>query len=229
MCPFRLRCKFEQKGASIMAYEDLTGQTFGKLTVIEKAESSGSGTRWLCRCECGNERIVFASNLKCGHTVSCGCAKEKDLTGKKFGMLTVIRRSDKRNPRGKRTTPQWECQCECGAITYKATDTLTNDEYNACFACAQKYAAEKARAEAGFVAGTQITKLTVGGAESNNASGFRGVYYDRKTGKWRARLRLKGKLMNFGSFYNIEDAIEARKKAEEEYFAPLVETFGKHD
>ena len=53
---------------------DLTGQKFGKLTVIERAESSSTGkTRWLCECECGNRKIVLRDSLRRGKTISCGC------------------------------------------------------------------------------------------------------------------------------------------------------------
>lgn len=53
--------------------EDLTGQRFGRLTVIERAETTNVSTKWKCRCDCGNECTVIAQNLKRGHTVSCGC------------------------------------------------------------------------------------------------------------------------------------------------------------
>lgn len=51
---------------------DLTGQKYGKLTVIELAiDEAGKKKKWLCRCECGNEAIVSSSNLRSGHTKSC--------------------------------------------------------------------------------------------------------------------------------------------------------------
>lgn len=57
---------------------DLTGRRFGRLTVIGKAESyvAPSGrkyTKWLCKCECGNEISVYSDNLRHGKTKSCGC------------------------------------------------------------------------------------------------------------------------------------------------------------
>ena len=52
---------------------DLTGMTFGQLTVIERAENTKDGkARWLCRCTCGNECVVRAKDLKRGQK-SCGC------------------------------------------------------------------------------------------------------------------------------------------------------------
>jgi hypothetical protein len=52
---------------------DLTGVTFGRLTVVQRAPSTGRGARWLCKCECGNTRIVAGADLTIGHTKSCGC------------------------------------------------------------------------------------------------------------------------------------------------------------
>lgn len=57
-------------------FQDLTGQRFGELTVLHRAENSLSrGTRWLCQCDCGRETVVFAGNLTRGNTTSCGCTR----------------------------------------------------------------------------------------------------------------------------------------------------------
>ena len=57
---------------------DLTGKKFGKLTVLERCENSKSGyVRWLCKCDCGNNSIVYAGNLTKKHTTSCGCYKKQ--------------------------------------------------------------------------------------------------------------------------------------------------------
>lgn len=61
-----------------MRLHDLTGQRFGRLTVVNRA---GSGkdrqALWLCQCDCGNNCIVYASNLRKGHTKSCGCLQKE--------------------------------------------------------------------------------------------------------------------------------------------------------
>lgn len=58
-----------------MKKEDLLGQVFGRLTVIGSAEPVGKRKRsaWLCRCECGVEKVVKSEELKNGDTKSCGC------------------------------------------------------------------------------------------------------------------------------------------------------------
>lgn len=211
-------------------YPNLIGERFGKLTVIEQVPSDKCGNRkWRCLCDCGGEHIATTGNLRSGRTTNCGCKKSPDLTGKVFGKLTVLGRSDKRNPRGARTTPMWECRCECGAITYKATDTLTNPEESMCKACQGLYAAENARKSAGFVGGTQITKLRNMDPTAANTSGCRGVYYEKRSNKYRARLRFKGKIMNFGSYSKFEDAVAARKTAEAEYFGAFLQEIGQTD
>lgn len=150
-------------------------------------------------------------------------AQREDLTGKKYGKLTVLGLSDKRGSRGRVTRPLWECRCECGAITYKASDTLKNSEISMCAACAAKYASGKARQAAGYVGGTQVTKIREMSLTAANNSGVRGVTYEESSNRWRARLCFKGKNMSFGSYAKFEDAVAARKAAEIEVFGAFLE------
>lgn len=63
---------------------DLTGQTFGKLLVLKRQNNFGEcPVQWLCKCECGNEKVVISANLRNGTTKSCGCIR-KELVGKRF-------------------------------------------------------------------------------------------------------------------------------------------------
>ena len=57
---------------------------------------------------------------------------------------------------------------------------------------------------------------------SDNFSGVRGVYFERKTGKYRARLKFQGKLYNLGSFTRLEDAVKARQRGEEEIYGKFL-------
>lgn len=60
---------------------DLTGQRFGRLVVIERSANSKSGkAKWLCKCDCGNDIVVFATNLVRGLTHSCGCFNREVLS-----------------------------------------------------------------------------------------------------------------------------------------------------
>lgn len=53
--------------------KDLTGQRFGRLTVLEFVPTEGRISYWKCKCDCGNETVVQAMSLKSGNTRSCGC------------------------------------------------------------------------------------------------------------------------------------------------------------
>ena len=59
---------------------DLTGQQFGRLVVLKRAETSEkSKPKWLCRCECGNEVTVIGHSLRSGITRSCGCLRNENV------------------------------------------------------------------------------------------------------------------------------------------------------
>lgn len=63
---------------------DMTGETVGRWTVVERAEdrTSSSGIRvrqWLCRCSCGTEKVVLATSLRQGTSRSCGCLRKEIL------------------------------------------------------------------------------------------------------------------------------------------------------
>lgn len=62
---------------------DMTGKTFGRLTVLRRVENFGKEVRWQCRCECGTETAAAGSHLRSGHTSSCGCFRDEDM-GNRF-------------------------------------------------------------------------------------------------------------------------------------------------
>ena len=114
-----------EKRASVDRRKDLLGKRFGKLTVVELLPEG----KCRCVCDCGNEKIMNAASLKQG-TQSCGCLRFKprdDLTGKRFGRLTVIsyeRREGK--------CSAWRCKCECGKETLVARANLIEGRTRSC-------------------------------------------------------------------------------------------------
>lgn len=100
--------------------ENLVGERFGKLIVLSENENTThKRVRWNCLCDCGNYTVTTSNNLKSNKTKSCGClqkentskARFKDITGFKFGRLTVIERATMDHQ------PKWLCACECGEKT----------------------------------------------------------------------------------------------------------------
>ena len=79
----------KQRGISAHALNKLkpmTNLVFGRLTVLSREEKTyGKNSMWLCRCECGTEKVVNGCNLRMGLTKSCGCygreqAKNRHIT-----------------------------------------------------------------------------------------------------------------------------------------------------
>ena len=120
-------CKKKEKN-TIMFKEDLTGKTFGLLTVVGESDNiqyeNRSETAWICKCQCGNFKVINSKSLKSGNTISCGCYKSDqtskrfslDLVGEKFGKLTVLRRDENYVDSNNIQYSRWICKCDCGAI-----------------------------------------------------------------------------------------------------------------
>lgn len=116
--------------------QDITGQRFGKITVIKRGErvfypSGDSKLTWVCECDCGNEVITHVSSLRKGNTTSCGKCRYVDLAGQTFGKLTVLSKVDYRNDLGKIVTT-WECQCSCGNKHIASSGNLVNSNVKSC-------------------------------------------------------------------------------------------------
>ena len=125
-----------------MKQVDITGQKFGRLTAIKYVgKDKYRRLLWLCKCDCGNEKVVAKSVLKCGATKSCGCligdinkARRLDITGNKYGRLTVLRYIGKNKKSNKH---MWECRCDCGNIVIVPLAGLRGGHTKSC-GCLQK-------------------------------------------------------------------------------------------
>ena len=96
---------------------DLTGETFGRLTVLWRLPSRKGKIFWSCLCVCGARPQVCGESLRSDRTRSCGCLSREapgreaiDRTGQVFGELTVRCRD-----LSKEDVVWWTCDCSCGA------------------------------------------------------------------------------------------------------------------
>lgn len=100
---------------------DLTGQRFGRLTVLERAKNDKLGrARWLCRCDCGKEKIVSGTNLRSGQTRSCGCLS-KEMSVKNGLKSRIGERSLKHGDFGSKLYGVWagmKRRCQNPNTTY---------------------------------------------------------------------------------------------------------------
>jgi len=114
---------------------DLTGQKFGRLTVLGPGTTEKGTPGWECLCECGDVKVIATNSLRSGKTKSCGCYKVQgmaehrlvDLTGMTFGKLTVIERAPNRG-----RTVMWRCSCSCGKETITTAEGLKGGTVKSC-------------------------------------------------------------------------------------------------
>lgn len=118
--------------------QDITGQRFGLWTVLRQDLSNNGaskrGSRWICKCDCGNEKSVLGYALWFGRSKSCGCINGEnkiiDLTGQRFGKLLVIER-DYETPNTGRGA-RWKCQCDCGNTISVLSGRLRSGQTSSC-------------------------------------------------------------------------------------------------
>lgn len=104
---------------------NVVGKRFGRLVAIKELEPEKNNRRILCKCDCGNEKVVSISYLIYGNTKSCGCMRREilkqttekrteDITGKTFGQLTAIKKVDSYVGKNKMSLTRWLYRCSCG-------------------------------------------------------------------------------------------------------------------
>ena len=214
---------------------DLTGQRFGKLTVLrcvdnDEGKAPNYYSKFVCRCDCGNEIIIPRYGLFRGRT-SCGCDKIKDnLTGKRIGTLTVLGLVRKDNDFSFATT--WKCRCDCeNEVTYP-TILLKNELVSSCGCCDEEAKrideATLASANRGEIEGTN-TNLIQGALDGvlyeNNSTGVRGVYYAATNQCYRAVLVFQGKRIYLGQYKELDKAAEARHRGEQLIYRRFMEHY----
>lgn len=195
--------------------EDLTGQVFGELTVLSRAENKKGRTMWLCQCTCGQKKIVMARSLKAGKTKSCGGIRHQtgrgiaDITNQRFGRLTALYPTKERN---QNLSVCWSCRCDCGKTVIVSENALVSGNCKSC-GCLKREAQENIPSMLHRIDGTCVEHLEKRKHRSDNTSGFRGVFR-KKNGGYRVSIGFKGKQYYVGSFQTFEEAVEARKEAE---------------
>lgn len=158
--------------------------------------------------------------------------KKVDLTGQRFGRLVVIEEADDEiiESNGKKIFKKYKCKCDCGKYTNVRKQSLLNQYTKSCGCLGKERFIEdvKKYLKNNKKEGTLLSALDAK-MPKNNKSGHKGVIRQKSSGKWLARITFKRKSIHLGTFTNKQDAINARKKAEEKYFKPILEKYSKED
>lgn len=131
---------------------------------------------------------------------------KKNLTGMQFGNLIAI------EPLKDQYVERcicWKCRCMlCGKEKAIPVNQLIKGVQVSC-GC---YRANRLQQTNGYIEGTSLKNVFFDKVSRNNTSGHKGVF--RKRGRWAANIQYKKKTYYLGSYDRLEDAVEARKEAE---------------
>lgn len=223
---------------------DLRNQQFGKLTVIKRGPDHllPSGKRqvqWYCKCSCGNPKdiLVNGQHLRSGHTKSCGCSVVDRCKQNKYVIdrdhkiaIGLIGEGEDRfyidledlylvQPyswhrslqgyicaygRNGNTIRLHRLICQVIEEKDKEVDHINHD------------VSDNRKCNLRIVTGKENQWNL--GLHKNNSSGVTGVSWDAERNKWRATIDSDGIRHRIGRFDSFEDAVAARKAAEEKYF-----------
>lgn len=139
---------------------NLTAQRFSHLVVVQFSHISKHGTAyWLCKCDCGKEKVIRGSHLVHKRIQSCGCLQAElsssrqriDLTGQKFGRLAIVKFSHKKEG------SHWLCKCDCGNKKVVSSRNLRNGNTKSC-GCLQFEQLALHRLKHGHAVGNKLSK-----------------------------------------------------------------------
>lgn len=232
---------------------DLTGEKFGKLTVVRQADdyiepkSGCHKARWVCQCDCGSDPIiVLQSNLKhkTKGTKSCGCTNKAhckqlgesdykhkvnqyDLSGEygigwtsntnvafyfdleDYDIIKDYCWSENVNTKGYKSLIAYDSSSKKCITMFHLIVGKHHDHINR-----NSFDNRKINLRPATVQENNINRSI----QSNNTSGFIGVYFAKNIQEWVAQIKINNKSIRLGSFVNKKDAIRARLYGELKYF-----------
>ena len=225
---------------------EMIGKKFGLLTVMALSKNrSGKRKRlmYLCDCDCGNKNVeVIGEHLRSGHTLSCGCLQKKiasythkkfndfDLSGE-FG-IGVAKNTGNHFLFDLEDYEKIKDYCwfemQNGYITTHIIDERGNTKwiyFHRLVTNARPkdivdhiYHCKLDNRKRSLRVGTQSNNMMNLKMRKDNTSGITGVTMDKRNGKWIAEITRDKKKVFLGTFKEKEEAIKARKEAENMFF-----------
>ena len=226
---------------------DLTGQKFGRLTVIERADEyvSPKGQRhirWLCNCDCGKQITVKGNHLKSGNTKSCGCLESEMIAERNISYCKKYNTYDLSGEYGIGYTSKGEefyFDLEDYDLIKDYCWNYDKDGYVVSHLSGTKNRRSGIKMHRLLFPDSdkvdhikhinhdnrksELRPVTASqsnmnkGLSSNNTSGVTGVSYNKTEDKWIAHIGINHKKYQ-KKFVNFEDAVRQRKEWEEKYF-----------
>ena len=226
--------------------EVIPGEKYGRLTVIKEVEphvypSGQKERKILCSCECdGKEIEVLLNSLRRGLTTSCGCYRNENVkkVNKKYNIFEINHNTrvvtgytldNRKFYFDENDLPKIEKYCwSIGANGYvRASDNKTNKiilMHRMIMDCPGDMIIDhidhcrQNNCKSNLRICTYSDNSKNLSIAKNNSYGITGVFYDKRTNKWRANISINKKRMWLGTFDTKEEAAKARYEAELKYF-----------
>jgi hypothetical protein len=216
--------------------KNLVGLKFNDLKVISRAEDkiekNGRHTiMWNCECICGNYTTVDSYSLKNGHTKSCGCRRSKhignsyDLSGE-YGIGYTSKGEefwfdledyDKiKDYTWYKNSQGYFCSVDNGK-SIRLHRLVMGYPDKVCDVDHKRHNLfDNRKSELRICRHSDNVHNHI--QHKHNTSGESGVYFENYTNKWKVTIKYLNKNISIRRFDNFEDAVRARKQAEEKYF-----------
>jgi hypothetical protein len=222
---------------------DETGNRYGRLTVIERVSYEGKnvGAKWKCKCDCGGFNEVFGGKLRDGGTLSCGCIPSENRIKRTSNFRKKHKTSFKFEEDRILCTTHYNDVFTIDLDDYEKIKNLSwrflSNGYVATGLNNTTVLLHRfiLNAPSGYVVDhinhdktdNRKSNLRICTYQENNrnkaklesnTSGTTGVYYHKKTKKWRAQIGKNNNIICLGEFDDIEEAKIARFEAEDSIF-----------
>ena len=206
---------------------NLEGQRFGRLLVLRFSDDRSF--RWVCQCDCGNICYADSYSLMIGKTQSCGCLKREnrfvDVKGQRFGKLVALDRLEKTC----KTGAIWRWQCDCGRVVEVPLWDVKYGKW-VCECHKEETAAlavKKFREKQDKIYVKRLKDTMNGKLMRNNTSGVPGVCWHVGFQRWYAYISFQKRRIPLGTYTLFNDAVNARKDAEDQYFGSYLKSIGE--
>lgn len=226
---------------------DLTGKKFGRLTVIKRAEDYTYYNskrkvvipQWYCKCDCGNQELILVRglHLRNGNTKSCGCLS-KELASNLNKKSNIYDLSGEYGIGYSSNGEEFYFDLEDYDLIKDYCWFILNNGYvcasknrknilmhrlvmNACDDAVQIdhiFHKKNDNRKSQLRIATRSQNSMNMTLREDNSSSVTGVTYKSRNKLWVAQIQVNNKYIYLGSFAKFEDAVKARKEAEEKYF-----------
>lgn len=217
------------------------GDRYTRLCIIEEVPKAKGNRRFLCRCDCGKEKVVGLSSLKTGATKSCGCYHSDQASSRKMKLGLPRKYSGVKD----RTIPEFKVWLTIVTRCYNPKSVVWHQYGGKGIKMSADWLQEDGKGFYQFMEdmGSRPPKHNIDridpskdyckencrwvdaslssfncGLSSRNTSGVSGVCWHKKLGKWTAKIGKNYKRIHLGCFDSFEDAVAARRAAELLYF-----------